>query len=121
MKYYSEDIRQVIKFLRTSINDGLDNETVNIRINTEGKNILQSEKKRPVLIKFLNQFKDFMVLVLVVAAVISALAEIYSGGREFIDSIVIGIIVIFNGIIGTVQECRADTVSYTHLTLPTIA
>lgn len=108
MKYYSEDIRQVIKFLRTSINDGLDNETVNIRINTEGKNILQSEKKRPVLIKFLNQFKDFMVLVLVVAAVISALAEIYSGGREFIDSIVIGIIVIFNGIIGTVQECRAD-------------
>lgn len=45
MKYYSEDIRQVIKFLRTSINDGLDNETVNIRINTEGKNILQSEKK----------------------------------------------------------------------------
>lgn len=108
MKYYSEDIRQVIKFLRTSMNDGLDNKTVKMRIDTEGKNVLQSEKKTPVLIKFLNQFKDFMVLVLVVAAVISALAEIYSGGREFVDSIVIGIIVIFNGLIGTVQECRAD-------------
>ncbi|MDO4300010.1 MAG: cation-translocating P-type ATPase [Clostridia bacterium] len=108
MKYYCENIRQVIRFLRTSINDGLDNETIGLRLKTEGKNILQAEKPVPVILKFLNQFKDFMVIVLILAAVISALAEIYSGGREFVDSIVIGVIVIFNGIIGTVQECRAD-------------
>lgn len=108
MKYYCENIRQVVRFLRTSINDGLDNETIGLRLKTEGKNILQAEKHTPVILKFLNQFKDFMVIVLILAAVISALAEIYSGGREFVDSIVIGVIVIFNGIIGTVQECRAD-------------
>ncbi len=108
MKYYCENIRQVIRFLKTSINDGLDNKTAEQRIKTEGKNILSSEKHTPVIIKFLNQFKDFMVLILIAAAVISALAEIYSGGREFVDSIVIGVIITFNAIIGTIQEWRAD-------------
>ena len=108
MKYYCENIRQVIRFLKTSVNDGLENNEVKQRLKTEGKNILQTEKNTPVFIKFLNQFKDFMVLVLIIAAVISAMAEIYSGGREFVDSIVIGVIVVFNAVIGTIQECRAD-------------
>lgn len=109
MKYYSEDIRQVIRFLKTSINDGIDEKTADLRIKSEGKNILVGKKNTPIFIKFLNQFKDFMVLILVAAAVISAGAEIYSGGREFVDSVVIGVIVVFNAIIGTVQECRADS------------
>lgn len=108
MKYYSEDIRQVIRELKTSINDGLDNKEAEKRLNEYGENVIEGEKHTPVFIKFLNQFKDFMVIVLIGAAIISAAAEIYSGGREFIDSIVISVIVIFNGIIGTVQECRAD-------------
>ncbi len=108
MKYYCENIRQVIRFLKTGINDGLDNKTAEQRLKTEGKNILSAEKHTPIIIKFLNQFKDFMVLILIAAAVISALAEIYSGGREFVDSIVIGVIITFNAIIGTIQEWRAD-------------
>lgn len=108
MNYHSEDIRRVIKDLKTSINDGLDLKTAEKRIKEEGENALESEKSTPLIIKFLNQFKDFMVIVLIAAAAISALAEIYSGGREFVDSIVIGVIVVFNAIIGTVQECRAD-------------
>lgn len=108
MKYYCENIRQVVKFLKTSINDGLDYKTAEQRLKSEGRNLIQEEKHTPIIIKFLNQFRDFMVLILIAAAVISALAEIYSGGREFIDSIVIGVIITFNAIIGTIQECRAD-------------
>lgn len=108
MKYYNEDIRQVIRFLKTSINDGLNNEDITIRQNTEGKNLLHTEKKTPLIIKFFNQFKDFMVIVLITAALVSVLAELYSGGREFVDSIVIFAIVIFNAVIGTFQEWRAD-------------
>lgn len=108
MKYYCENIRQVIRFLKTSINDGIDNKTAEQRLRAEGRNMLHTEKHTPIIIKFLNQFKDFMVLILIAAAVISALAEIYSGGREFVDSIVIGVIITFNAIIGTIQEWRAD-------------
>ncbi len=108
MNYHSEDIRQVIRDLKTSINDGLDLKTAEKRLKEDGENALESEKSTPIIIKFLNQFKDFMVIVLIAAAAISAFAEVYSGGREFVDSIVIGIIVVFNAIIGTVQECRAD-------------
>ncbi len=108
MNYHSQNIRQVIKNLRTSINDGLSECEAENRLNENGQNILEAEKRIPVLIRFFNQFKDFMVIVLIAAAVISAFAEIYSGGREFVDSIVITVIVVFNGVIGTVQECRAD-------------
>ena len=108
MNYHSEDIRRVIRDLKTSINDGLDLKTAEKRLKEEGENALESEKRTSLIIKFFDQFKDFMVIVLIAAAAISALAEIYSGGREFVDSIVIGDIVVFNAIIGTVQECRAD-------------
>ncbi len=108
MNYHSEDIRRVIRDLKTSINDGLDLKTAEKRLKEEGENALESEKRTSLIIKFFDQFKDFMVIVLIAAAAISALAEIYSGGREFVDSIVIGVIVVFNAITGTVQECRAD-------------
>lgn len=108
MNYHSEDVRRVIRDLKTSINDGLDLKTAEKRLKEEGENALESEKRTSLIIKFFDQFKDFMVIVLIAAAAISALAEIYSGGREFVDSIVIGVIVVFNAIIGTVQECRAD-------------
>ena len=108
MKYYNSDIRQVIKYLKTSINDGLDNDTIILRQKQEGENILYNNKSTPLIVKFFNQFKDFMVIVLIIAAIISALAEWYSGGQEFVDSIVIFTIVFFNGVIGTIQELRAD-------------
>lgn len=108
MRYYNEDIRQVIKELKTSINNGLDYNVATERLKRDGKNVLETEKRKPIILRFLSQFKDFMVIILIAASIISALAEIYSGGNDFIDSIVIGMIVIFNGIIGTIQEFRAD-------------
>lgn len=108
MKYHSIDFVTAVKSLGTSINNGLDNTEAEKRLKTYGLNALKEKKRRSLFIRFLMQFRDFMVLVLIAAAIISTLAEIYSGGRDFTDSIVILVIVIFNGIIGTVQEYRAD-------------
>ena len=80
MEYHSVDIRQAIRQLGTSINDGLDEETAVSRLKCYGKNITEFKKRSSVLGIFMGQFRDFMVLVLIAAAVISALAELYSGG-----------------------------------------
>ncbi len=108
MEYHSVDIRQAIRQLGTSINDGLDEETAVSRLKCYGKNITEFKKRSSVLGIFMGQFRDFMVLVLIAAAVISALAELYSGGTDFTDSAVIGVIVVFNAVIGTFQQIKAD-------------
>lgn len=108
MRYHSMDFKEAARQLGTSINNGLDKKEAEKRLEKYGYNALAEAKKHSVLYKFAMQFKDFMVLVLIAAAVISCLAELYSGGNDFIDSIVIIVIVLFNGIIGVIQECRAD-------------
>ncbi len=108
MEYHSMDFKAAAGQLGTSINNGLETKEAEKRLEKYGYNALAEAKKRSVLYKFIMQFKDFMVLVLIAAAVISCLAELYSGGNDFIDSIVIIVIVLFNGIIGVIQECRAD-------------
>lgn len=108
MKYYNQGVRDVIKYLRTSINDGLDTDTANKRLSLEGENSIEEEKRTSIIVRFLGQFKDFMVIILIIAAIISIFTEIYSGGNNFTDSIVICGIVFFNAIIGTLQEIKAD-------------
>lgn len=108
MNYHSVDIREAVKELGTSINNGLDSREAEKRLKKYGCNALAKKKRTSLLIRFILQFKDFMVLVLIAAAIISTLVEIYSGGRNFTDSAVIIAIVLFNGVIGTVQEYKAD-------------
>lgn len=108
MNYYNNDIREVIQALKTTVNNGLDNIEAEHRLKSYGKNQLETHKGTSVFLKFLNQFKDFMVIVLIVASLISAAAEVYSGGRNFTDSIIIVVIVMFNALMGVIQENRAD-------------
>lgn len=108
MNYYNMDTREVIHKLNTSSNYGLSDEEGNKRLQKYGKNTLDEGKRTSLIIRFLNQFKDFMVIVLIVAAVISAVIEVLSGGENFADSIIIIIIVLFNGVMGVFQEAKAD-------------
>ncbi len=108
MNYYNNDIREVISDLSTSVNNGLTDEEAEKRLNEYGKNTLYHKKSTNIFIRFLNQFKDFMVIVLIIASAVSAAAEIYSGGRNFTDSIIIILIVVFNAVMGMIQESRAD-------------
>ncbi len=90
-------------FRRTnSAPEGLSQEEAARRLAENGPNALTEGKKKTWLMIFLAQFGDFMIWILIGAAVISAIL------REFVDASIIGVVVIVNGILGTIQESRAE-------------
>jgi len=72
-----------------------------------GFNEIAGKKKDSILVKFLRQFKDFMIIVLIIAAIVSGYVGIKEG-EGITDSIIIMIVVIMNAIIGVVQEDKAE-------------
>lgn len=74
----------------------------------QGKNKLNTVKKKSLISRFFAQFSDFMVLILLAASGISFLLSVIGGEGDFIDSIIILIIVIINAVIGVFEESRAD-------------
>ena len=105
--WFNLSTEEVEKKLESSKTVGLLDEEVNKRKAEYGLNELKSAKKTPLFIKFLEQFKDFMIIVLIIAAVISG-AVGYMQGEGITDSIIIMIVVIVNAIIGVAQEDKAE-------------
>lgn len=101
MNWHTSTIEDVFKELQSD-RDGLSTEEAAKRIQQYGPNQLQEKKKKPGWLLFLMQFKDVMILILMIAAVISAVVG------DVKDMIVILIIVIINAIVGFVQEYRAE-------------
>jgi Ca2+-transporting ATPase len=99
--YYSLDVKSTLKSLKTSI-DGLSDSEAKKRLTQYGLNELEKRKKISPLQIFLRQFTSFIVMILIVAMFIS-----YFIG-EVLDSIVILIIIIINGVFGFVQEYKAE-------------
>ncbi|MFL6556212.1 MAG: HAD-IC family P-type ATPase, partial [Bacillus sp. (in: firmicutes)] len=102
MKFHEMKIEQVEKALETDFSSGLSQEEVKKRIKLHGLNELDEGEKQSALLLFFSQFKDFMVLVLLAATLISGLLG------EYIDAIAIIAIVIINGFLGFFQERRAE-------------
>ena len=101
--------RDVVAELKTDADKGLTSEEVDKRLAEYGRNTLGEEKKVPLWKRFLLQFKDAMVFILIGAAVLSAIMAVKEGGFEgWIDVIVILSIVILNAILGVYQEGKAD-------------
>ena len=100
-KWFNKTVKEVEEELSTKIDKGLNTEEVN------GLNELKAEKKKSLFVKFLEQFKDFMIIVLIVAAIISGAISV-AEGEAITDSIIILIVVIVNAIIGVVQEAKAE-------------
>lgn len=94
--------------LETNLKDGLTDEEVAERLKKYGENKLQEQKKESIFIKFLKQFNDFMIIILIIAAVVSAIVTKIQGTGEYIDSIIIIAIVVLNAIMGLVQEAKAE-------------
>jgi len=88
--------------LESNLHSGLDAETASLRLDQAGRNVLQEKGRRHPLLMLASQFTDFMILVLIAAAVVAGFAG------EPQDAIAIVAIVILNGIIGFVQEYRAE-------------
>jgi Ca2+-transporting ATPase len=100
-QFYQKDVDDVLGTLGSQ-RTGISNTEAQKRLNEFGTNELQEKKKRTTLLMFLDQFKDFMILVLIGAAVIAGVIG------DLADTLVIIAIVIINAIIGFVQEYRAE-------------
>ena len=106
--YCFTDIGQTIKSLNTSV-DGLSAEEAEKRLKTYGRNELEKTKKAGIVKLFFSQFKDFMTLLLIVAAAVSAVIAFLSGDKnDLTDTFIIITIIFLNAVVGTVQQFRAD-------------
>ena len=106
--WHTKNIKEIEKELRTNIKTGLGDKDVQIRQDEFGKNKIEEGKKESLLVKFLNQFKDFMIIILIIAAIISAVVSYIEWTGDYFDSIIIIAIVVFNGIMGLIQEAKAE-------------
>ncbi|MFC7391998.1 calcium-translocating P-type ATPase, SERCA-type [Scopulibacillus cellulosilyticus] len=102
MNWYELSHEEVEKQTNSNINRGLTKEAYEKRLQQDGYNQLREGKKTPAFLMFFSQFKDFMVLVLLAATVLSAMLG------EFLDATAIIIIVIINGVLGFIQEIKAE-------------
>ena len=107
MLWHSLPKEQVLQSLRSDAQTGLSAPEAATRL-ADGRNTLQGKKKTTVLQRFLSQFADFMILILLAAAVVSFVTSRLSGENGFTDCAVILAIVVLNAVIGTVQETRAQ-------------
>lgn len=99
---------EVLKSLKTDKRNGLTNEDVIFRKQKYGNNKLEDKPKETLFMKFIKQFNDFMIIILIIASIVSAAISYIQGENDYIDSIIIIAIVILNAIMGVVQESKAE-------------
>ncbi|WP_245804155.1 cation-translocating P-type ATPase [Chryseolinea serpens] len=101
MNWWQSSLQDIFKNLSTS-QQGLTDDSAKSRLTEVGPNELIEKKRKPPLTIFLNQFKDFMIVVLLAAAVIAGIAG------DLTDTLIIAVIVVLNAIVGFVQENKAE-------------
>lgn len=106
-KWFNKTASEVEEYLQTNMEKGLSTAEVKKRQEENGYNELKQAKKKSLFIKFLEQFKDFMIIVLIIAAIVSGIVGV-AQGEGITDTIIILIVVIANAIIGVAQEAKAE-------------
>lgn len=101
---YRKRNEDVVNELGSNVQSGLSSQEVEARREKYGKNALEEHKKETLLVKFLKSFADVLIIILLVAAVISLIVD----PHEWVDSLVIFIVVMLNAILGVVQESKAE-------------
>ncbi|MBR3003355.1 MAG: cation-translocating P-type ATPase [Clostridia bacterium] len=105
--WFNKEVSKVEFDLKTNLNEGLKSEEVKERQEKYGLNQLQQAKKKSMLQRFLDQFKDFSIIILIIAAIVSGVVGV-ANGEGITDTIIILIVVIVNAIIGVSQEAKAE-------------
>ena len=105
--WFNQTISEVKKNLETNLKTGLTSEQAKERQEKYGLNELQEQKKKSVFQKFLAQFKDFSIIILIIAAIISGVVGV-AEGEGIVDTIVILLVVVVNAVIGVAQESKAE-------------
>lgn len=104
---HHDSLTEILKQLGVNPEVGLSAEEAALRLESHGENRLREEKKKGNFRRFLEQFKDIMIIILMAAAVLSFAVSFYEG-EGFIEPVLIILIVVLNAIIGVVQESKAE-------------
>lgn len=104
---HHDSLTEVLKQLEVDPEVGLSSEEAALRLKSHGENRLRGEKKKGNFRRFLGQFKDIMIIILMVAAVVSFSVSFYEG-ESCIEPVLIILIVVLNAIIGVIQESKAE-------------
>lgn len=99
---------EVLKKLETNGVSGLNTNEAAERLQKYGPNITEDKGKKTLIAMFFEQFKNFMVIILLIAAAVSAAATFLSGENEWLEPIAIISIVLLNAVLGVAQESRAE-------------
>lgn len=106
--WQSLNLSEVKHKLKTNFQYGLTNDEIGKRFQEYGENKLEDKPSESLFIRFFKQFNDFMIIILIVASAVSAIIEKVQGSNDYLDSIIIIGIVVFNAIMGIVQETKAE-------------
>ena len=105
--WFNKEVKDVEKELETNQETGLSQEEVTKRREKYGLNQLKEKKKKSLLRRFIDQFKDFSIIILIIAAIVSGFVGV-AQGEGITDTIIILIVVILNAVIGVTQESKAE-------------
>lgn len=105
--WFNKTVEETISILKTNTEKGISAEEVKKKKEEYGLNELKAKKKKSLFIKFLEQFKDFMIVILIISAIISGIVGVLEG-EGITDTIIILVVVVVNAIIGVAQENKAE-------------
>lgn len=108
MNWHNLSIEETLNKLEVSLDQGLSVNDVTQRQQTYGQNSLTVKKGKSLIIKFFEQFADFMIIILILAAAISFLVSYMDGKPDFVDPIIILLIILINATLGVMQEAKAE-------------
>ena len=107
MKFYTESMEEALE-ATGSAKEGLSSAEAEKRLAEHGKNKLKEGKKDSLFKRFMKQLADPMIIILLVAAGISAVTAAIEGGEGFVDVFIILFVVIMNAVLGVYQESKAE-------------
>ena len=108
MKYHTQTVKDTAQILKTDIKNGLTDKEARKRLAKHGKNEIDDKKKKSIISRFVKQFDDFMIIILLCAAAISFVSSLIAGSADMTEPVIILAIVVFNASLGVFQEIRAE-------------
>lgn len=108
MNFHSTETQKIVAHYKSDVNKGLTGEDAAKRLLENGANSLSAQNKTSLLGLFFEQFKDFMIIILLVTAVVSVVISYLRNDIDFVDPIIILAIVVLNAILGVTQQSRAE-------------
>lgn len=109
MTFHNESVDNILKHLSSDSVSGLSHKQAEEALKSYGENRLKEKQKKSALSRFIDQFKDVMILILLAAAAISfVIACIEGNPKEFFEPVLILLIVFINAVMGVMQESKAE-------------